>query len=410
MKNRNLILIIGTISMIIFGLMYNWTVFSKPVSESLNTSVASTTLVFSFCQISFCIGGVLSGFLFKKLPYQPSMIIGACLVGTGLFLTSMATNINSIYLTYSLIFNFSSGFCYKNLLTTVIRWFKDKAGFATGVLLMGCGLSAFVSNMPMTFLIEMIGWRSAMKVLALIAFAVSLLSALYITPCKEDKNATTKSVVNEFDEQVTTKKMIKDPRFYFFFMWTVLILAGATTLSGNSVILAVGFGMTASFGAMLSMTVSLTNSMSRIAYGIIYDRKGRKLAMSICTAMFLLSIICLNIFIFTKISYLLVLAMVFIGLCFGGIPSIASTYVLKTFGNENYPSNFSIQGLYSLFASQLGTTLFGVIYSNTQSYEKALSILLLYAIITLLLYFIINKVIANKNKQRDMKMIEKCAS
>lgn len=406
MKNRNLILIIGTISMIIFGLMYNWTVFSKPVSDSINTSVASTTLVFSFCQISFCLGGVLSGFLFKKLPYQPSMIIGACLVGMGLFFTSMATNITSIYLTYSLLFNFSSGFCYKSLLTTVIGWFKDKAGFATGVLLMGCGLSAFVSNMPMTFLIEEIGWRSAMKILAIIAFIVSLLSAIYITPCKEDKNAKVGKLVNNFSEQVTTKNMIQDPRFYLFFLWTVLILAGATTLSGNSVILALGFGMSASFGAMLSMMVSLTNSMSRIAYGIIYDHKGRKLAMSICTIMFILSILCLNIFILTKISFLLVLAMIFIGLCFGGIPSIASTYILKTFGNENYPSNFSIQGLYSLFSSQLGTTLFGVIYSNTQSFEKALSILLVYAVITVILYFVINKVISGKTAKRKEVSIQ----
>lgn len=399
MKNRNLVLTIGTISMIIFGLMYNWTVFSRPVSESLNTSVASTTLVFSICQISFCFGGVLSGFLFKKLPYQPSMIVGACLIGAGLFLTSMAKNIILVYLTYSLMFNFSAGFCYKNLLTTVIRWFKDKTGFATGVLLMGCGLSAFVSNLPMTYLIEIVGWRSAMKVLALLAFGISLISAIYITPCKEEKEITTESIISELKEQVTTKDMVKDSRFYLFFLWTILILAGATTLSGNSVTLAIGFGMSASFGAMLSMVVSLTNSMSRIAYGVIYDYKGRKIAMVMCTLIFVLSITFLNIFIYTKITLFLVLAMIFIGLCFGGIPSIASTYILKTFGNENYPSNFSIQGLYSLFASQLGTTLFGVIYANTNSYEKALSILLIYAILTVGLYILLNKILEIKRKE-----------
>ena len=72
--------------MCVFGLMYNWTVFSPAVSAQLNVSAASVANVFSVCQICFCAGGVLSGFIYYRVPFRASMLIASLMIGVGLFL------------------------------------------------------------------------------------------------------------------------------------------------------------------------------------------------------------------------------------------------------------------------------------------------------------------------------------
>ena len=67
---RYLYLIVGTISMCIYGLMYNWTVFSYPVQQSIGITESAAANVFSICQIFLTIGGLVSGFLYYKINYK----------------------------------------------------------------------------------------------------------------------------------------------------------------------------------------------------------------------------------------------------------------------------------------------------------------------------------------------------
>lgn len=52
-----------------------------------------------------------------------------------------------IYVCYSVMLA-GAGFAYKALLTSVMTWFNDKPGLASGILVMGAGLTAFVFNVP----------------------------------------------------------------------------------------------------------------------------------------------------------------------------------------------------------------------------------------------------------------------
>ncbi|MPM99229.1 hypothetical protein SDC9_146420 [bioreactor metagenome] len=114
------------------------------------------------------------------------------------------------------------------------------------------------------------------------------------------------------------------------------------------------------------------------------------MAMTISTALFVMAVLSLfGVFISRQVLFIY-LSYIFIGLSFGGVPSISSTYILKTFGKKYYPSNFSIQGTYSLFSSLLGTTLFGIIYAGTNTMSLAFSYLLVYALLAVILLKVIN--------------------
>lgn len=385
---------LGSLAMCVFGLMYNWTVFSPAVSAQLNVSAASVANVFSVCQICFCAGGVLSGFIYYRVPFRASMLIASLMIGVGLFLTSRADQVAMIYACYSVLFSLGAGFAYKALLTTVITWFNDKPGLASGVLVMGAGLTAFVFNVPTSLIIESLGWRTAMLLLALIAFVLSLFVSLIVRPRGIVRKAG-KLEEGEEEGQVSTGQMMKSTRFYMYFIWSVLVLAGCSSLTGTAVSCGISFGISATMAATLSMIISLFNSVSRVFYGIIYDKIGRKTAMGIATTLFIIAVIILYCAFTLGSTALLAVSFIFVGLSFGAVPTISSAYILTTFGKKYYPSNFSIQGTYTLFSPFLGTMLFSALFTATQSYPLSYSYLIAYALIALGLFFGLNRLLNN---------------
>ena len=385
---------LGSLAMCVFGLMYNWTVFSPAVSAQLNVSAASVANVFSVCQICFCAGGVLSGFIYYRVPFRASMLIASLMIGVGLFLTSRADQVAMIYACYSVLFSLGAGFAYKALLTTVMTWFNDKPGLASGVLVMGAGLTAFVFNVPTSLIIESLGWRTAMLLLALIAFVLSLVVSLIVRPRGVVLKAG-KLEEGEEEGQVSTGQMMKSTRFYMYFIWSVLVLAGCSSLTGTAVSCGISFGISATMAATLSMIISLFNSVSRVFYGIIYDKIGRKTAMGIATTLFIIAVIILYCAFTLGSTALLAVSFIFVGLSFGAVPTISSAYILTTFGKKYYPSNFSIQGTYTLFSPFLGTMLFSALFTATQSYPLSYSYLIAYALIALGLFFGLNRLLNN---------------
>lgn len=385
---------LGSLAMCVFGLMYNWTVFSPAVSAQLNVSAASVANVFSVCQICFCAGGVLSGFIYYRVPFRASMLIASLMIGVGLFLTSRADQVAMIYACYSVLFSLGAGFAYKALLTTVMTWFNDKPGLASGVLVMGAGLTAFVFNVPTSLIIESLGWRTAMLLLALIAFVLSLVVSLIVRPRGIVRKAG-KLEEGEEEGQVSTGQMMKSTRFYVYFIWSVLVLAGCSSLTGTAVSCGISFGISATMAATLSMIISLFNSVSRVFYGIIYDKIGRKTAMGIATTLFIIAVIILYCAFTLGSTALLAVSFIFVGLSFGAVPTISSAYILTTFGKKYYPSNFSIQGTYTLFSPFIGTMLFSALFTATQSYPLSYSYLIAYALIALGLFFGLNRLLNN---------------
>lgn len=393
---RIIYLALGTLAMCVYGLMYNWTVFSVAVQADLNVVASSVANVFSYCQICFCVGGLISGFIYYRVDFRKSMILASSLILGGLLLASRATSVPMIYLGYSLIFSLAAGFAYKALLTTIMTWFLDKPGLASGVLVMGAGLTAFIFNVPSSLMIEAMGWRSAMVALAMISFVLSMIASLVVMPRGVVQKVSTTSSKEE--GQVSTAQMMKSPRFYTYFVWSVLLLAGCSSISGTSVSCGISFGITATMAATLSMIISLFNSISRVFYGIIYDKIGRKAAMGIATSLFVIAVILLYSSFTLRSTVLLSASYIFIGLSFGAVPTISSAYILTTFGKKYYPSNFSIQGTYSLFSPFFGTMLFSMLFAGSQSYSSSYSYLIIYAALAVVLYFALNHLLQRKTK------------
>lgn len=399
---RYVYLALATVAMLMAGIMYNFTVFTEAIASDFGVEASTVSLVFSLSQVCFFLGGLVLGFIYKKFKPQVLGAVAAILMSLGLYLSSHTTAIWQLLLTYSILMNFAAGCTYKGVLAAVVPWFSDNLGVATGVMMMGAGLTAFVFNVPVSKLIMATNWRFAMMILSLVSLVLTLIPAVAIQTKPEvptSQKKETKAAGNQ-EGEYTTAQMLKTSQFYLFFIWTVMLLAGCTSVTGNSVGLSRSIGLETAKAAVVSTVISVSNAISRIAYGRIYDKKGRKMAMGITTLFFVIGVCALHLALAFRAMTILIIAFVAIGFSFGGVPTIASTFVLRTFGRKNYASNFGVQGSYSLFSPLFGTTTFSLLYKMTGDYQKSYLQILRYAAISVAMYLVLNKIMAGKEKTR----------
>lgn len=388
---RYLYLFLGTLTLLITGLMYNFTVFNEPIINDIGCNQSQISLAFSICQISLCCGGLILGHCYNKVKFNISMVIASLFLTIGLIFTSYAKTIVQVYIFYSILMNLSAGYLYKGVIAAVLPWFNDKPGLANGIMMLGAGLTAFVFNVPTTKLISIIGWRKSMRVLAVVAFVITFVVA--ITVRKKSVIAEHKNKKSLAKKEYETKEMIRSSYFYTYFIWSVLMLAGCTSITGNAISIARSIGINSQNAAVISMVISFFNSLGRVLYGILYDKKGFKASMLIVTTFFTLGAFMLQVGLVSKSVMALIIAFLGIGVAFGGIPTLSSTYILNMFGGKNYAKNYSVQGMFSLFSPIAGTSVFSIIYSMSNNYSLSYSYLVIYAIIGFLVFFMLNKLL-----------------
>ena len=97
---------------------------------------------------------------------------------------------------------------------------------------------------------------------------------------------------------------------------------------------------------------------------------------------------------------LLAISFAMIGMSMGGAASIASAYILNTFGQANYAGNYGVQGSFSLFSSFFGTTVFSFLYRFTDNYIVSYLYEAIYAAIILALYLALNRLMNVETAER----------
>lgn len=142
--NRWTYAVVGVIVLLLAGLVYAWSVFSSPIAAYFSDwTKAQLSLTFTICMAFFCVGGFVGGLLAGKVDVKINVWASAVLFFVGFFLASKSTSTTMLYLGYGVLGGFASGLVYNAVMSTVSRWFPDKPGLISGILLMGFGFGSF---------------------------------------------------------------------------------------------------------------------------------------------------------------------------------------------------------------------------------------------------------------------------
>lgn len=384
--------------MCLYGYGFILTVFNKSLEETFNCSSKETSLVFTVCLVMFSLGILASGYLYRLLKLRTMFAISTIMIGLGIFLTAKVDYIEACYYTMGVLYGFGAGIGYKAQLTSMVAWFPENVGVISGMLFMGTGLTAMIFNVPINGWIENYGWRNSFIILGWITTIILIINTFVVKqyPMDPFKMSNSRDNVGSEITGISTGHMIKTARFWLFFIWCVLVSSICMSIASNSVASALSIGITSSIAAFFSGLISLFNSISRIFYGFLYDKKGWKISMGTATVFAVCSVLIVLLALRQENNGMLVLGYIFLGLCFGAVHPISSAYTLNMFGKKYYSENYSVQGLFALISTFTGPLLLGNLYAKLESFYKSYLFLIIYCLVTIAAYLVL-KLIYKRN-------------
>ncbi|MCU7693305.1 OFA family MFS transporter [Haoranjiania flava] len=356
-NNRWLIAIMGTVIQLGLGTVYAWSFFQKPIADAYRWSNTEVAWAFSLAIFMLGISAAWGGVILPKYGPKKLAVAGGLLYALGYFIASFALQQHSLlllYLGFGVVGGIGLGLAYVTPVTTASKWFPDKQGLVTGMVVMGFGLGAvLMSKILAPVFMDLTGGNmSAVFMYIGITLLILLpLSALFMRFPPEEKIIATKAASGVQQNNLPVKKAIFSKQFlviWFIFMFNVV--AGMIFISFQSPLLQdlMKFRMPANTdfqspetvaglaaaGATLIALSSICNGLGRFVWGAASDKIGRiqtfRLLLGAQAIVFLALI-------FLKEPLIFSVLVCFVLLCYGGGFGVIPSFVKDVFGARLMP-------------------------------------------------------------------------
>jgi len=175
------------------GTVYCWSIFSQEIADYIGFSKGATEWAFSFAIFFLGMSAAFLGNVVEKDIHKSSLIATICfsvgMAGTGFFIWYGGMNKGSvlaligIYVCYGFIMGIGLGTGYLSPVKTLMLWFADRKGLATGLAVAGFGAAKAIASPIMQAMLTGLGEGGIFKmfyILAGIYFAMMFVGHLLL--------------------------------------------------------------------------------------------------------------------------------------------------------------------------------------------------------------------------------------
>ena len=149
------------------GTVYCWSIFSQEIADYIGFSKGATEWAFSFAIFFLGMSAAFLGNVVEKDIHKSSLIATICfalgMAGTGFFIYYGGAHQGSplaligIYVSYGFIMGIGLGTGYLSPVKTLMLWFEDRKGLATGLAVAGFGAAKAIASPIMQALLDNLG-------------------------------------------------------------------------------------------------------------------------------------------------------------------------------------------------------------------------------------------------------------
>ncbi len=270
------------------GSVYAWSVLTRPVMETMGLTLSETTWAFSIAILFLGMSAGFLGPLVERMGPSRSGMVSAAFFAAGLLGTAAAVHWQSfwlLYISYGAIGGIGLGVGYITPVSTLVKWFPEHRGFATGLAIMGFGFAALVAGPAMRFLVDAYGLMENFLILALTYGIIMILSASYIRPPKKGEipvmledllKQGAKGNSRPAAKSFTRKEAMHSWKWYaLWWIFFTNITCGIGLLAVASPMAQELIGMSAAEAASLVGIIGIVNGGGRILWSTISDWIGR---------------------------------------------------------------------------------------------------------------------------------------
>lgn len=373
-RDRRTILIAGVAVQLCAGIIYMWSVFMGPVVGYLSWNRGAAVLVTSIMMTTFVLGMIGGGKIMQKRGARFTAIVGSITMSLGIFATAFVQPglPELLYLTYAIVGGFGVGIVYTCTVSNVQKWYFDKRGFATGVMVGAFGFSMVIFAPLADKLLSSVGVPETFMIFGIAFLVICTLCSMMLTDPPEGYTVRKEGAivnVQKSQKQYTTGEMIRTKSFYLLFMSMFFVLPAFFMLNPLLKTLGIERGLTnevAVFGVML---VGICSASGRLLITWLSDRIGRDASMLLIIVMTAVGITAM---IFAE-GYMFLVCLAVIALAFGGVAGVYPTATADRFGTKNMGVNYGVMSL-AMGASSLVSTLMNSMLSKGGDYTMSFAI------------------------------------
>jgi MFS family permease len=427
--NRWVIAFAGIGVMLCIGTVYSWSLFTRPLIAGFGWTNADATWAFAIANFCLGLGTVIGGRWQDRVGPRTVTIVGIVFWGLGLLAAGLGTAEFGKYwlwITYGVIGGLGGGMAYVTPVAMVTKWFPDRRGLGSGMVVMGFGLGALVYNNivtripsfadaakaagayvtaradalkagttfdPSQYLMTHDQTQAVLNVFIFSGIAFIIIGGLCAMILRNPPDgytvpgataAAAASTVNFAPSQV-----LGMPQFYG--LWLLLFLnvtAGILIISNAVPIFSDLTGATAAQAGLIYGFLAVFNGIGRFFWGGISDRIGRNLTYTI--------IYLVQVAIFFILGSLhdvtaVAIAFAIVLLCYGGgfgvMPSFNADYFGTKFMGQNYGMILTAWGT----AGLVGPTIAAFVKDKTGSFTGALIPVAIMLIVAAIIPFFVKK-------------------
>jgi len=271
-KNKYLIVLAGMIMQLSIGSIYAYSKWIEPLFNELHWDAHDTKTGFS---LAICFLGLTAAFMGKfaqKVGPTKAGLLATLFLTLGLLGSAVAVNLGNIYLfylTFGVLQGIGLGFGYVVPVYTVVKWFPDKPGLASGIIIMSFALGSLLASFLISPLIASMGLSGAFATLGIGYGICMLLSALYLA------NPESTSTTHHAHIDLTPKEILTDKRFMALWLLLFLNVCGGIAIISKAAILGQEVvGMSAAQATMFVAIIGLFNGLGRLFWSSISDKIG----------------------------------------------------------------------------------------------------------------------------------------
>ena len=338
MKNRWLIAAAALLTHLCLGSVYAWSVFVGDIRKLTGWSEPRVTWAFSF---AICGLGLTAAFLsplMQRWGPRKSVGVSATLFGLGLLGCGLALKQQSstgLYLSYGLLGGLGLGMGYVPPVTTLLKWFADRKGLATGMAVSGFGLGAVLASYYGKWLLAQpnLGVANAFLIMGATYWPLLFLASRFL--CLPPQATQTQAAAEQLSAETPAAGR-------FSLLWSVFFLniaTGILLIALAKPMLADSFGFSSAVAVSIVAAMNLCNGLGRLVWSAASDRIGRfrtwGTMLALQTALFLVVLLWPSPVRFA-------VSICIIASCYGGGFALCPAMVADLFGSRRAPRLYGI--------------------------------------------------------------------
>jgi MFS transporter, OFA family, oxalate/formate antiporter len=273
---------------ICIGSVYAWSTFNRPIHALFPNDpwwFSPPYTTFSTALILLGLSAAFGGPWVERKGPRVAAAVAAVLFGTGLIIGGIGLALKQsvlVFLGMGVIGGMGCGIGYIAPVSTLVKWFPDRRGMATGMAIMGFGGGAFLAGYLNVYFMNLFGVARTVMALGAVYLVVMMLGALLIRRPPEGWQPEGWVPAVNRNKMITSRQFSRNEALgtvQFYLLWGILLInvtAGIGILAQASPMMQDMFQKTALQAAAVVSLISLFNAGGRFFWASFSDYIGRR--------------------------------------------------------------------------------------------------------------------------------------